>query len=668
MKKLYLVVMSLFLFGMMDAQIYSTDFDSYNVGDYLGVVGAPQWTTWSGNVGGAEDVQITNAQASSGSNSIYFSSTSSAGGPQDVVLEFGQQYTSGIFTFEADFMVEAGKGGYWNFQATQTIGQTWALNCYFTNGNIDLDGFIGAPYTEGQWFTMTIEANLTLQLWKLYVDGNFIGTWNNPINQVASLDLYPLQGDGFYADNVSFDHQTYTLQNLNAGASGVDMVGNVAGMTVNPRMKIVNAGLTAITSFDLSIEYNGTTHNENITGVNIPSLGDYEVDFSNSFNLIAGANTATAVVSNVNGMGNDDDVNDDTLLLNVNPVVPAPGKAVVGEEATGTWCQWCPRGDVYMQLWDERYGDHFIGIAVHNNDPMADLAYDSGMGALISGYPSAVVDRVGDVDPSGMNPDIIDRLTTPPNATIVNGAVWDDVTRTLDVSGTYTLAANLPAGYKVACVITEDSVTGTSSGYNQVNAYAGGGNGPMGGYESLPNPVPANQMTYLHVARGIAPSFIGMNNPFPGPLTTGAVYTVNFQFTLDPTWDETKMHIVTMIIDDQNRIDNAMSTTIDEAVANGFIVGLEEDETQYLEGPDRTLNVYPNPSEGNAYASLNLTGTSTVQLSVIDMTGKAVIRHDYGVLDGAQVLPLNLDGLASGLYTVTATINGKAFHEKLMLK
>ncbi len=667
MKKLYLLAFLLCSYGVINAQLFSDDLESYNVGDYLGVVGGASWTTWSGATGGAEDVQITNAQASSGNNGIYFSSTSSGGGPQDVVLDFGQQYTSGIFTFEADFLIEAGKGGYWNFQATPVIGTTWALNCYFTNGTIDLDGFVSAPYTEGQWFTLKIEANLTLQLWKLYVDGVFVGTWNNPINQVASLDIFPLQGDGFYMDDIGFDHQPYVLQNLNAGVSGVDMVGNVAGMTVNPSMKIVNAGINPITSFDLSIDYNGNQINENITGVNLASLASYEADFTGSFNLVAGVNTATAIVSNINGMGGDDDINDDTLILNVNPVVPAAGKVVVGEEATGTWCQWCPRGDVYMKLWEERYGNYFAGIAVHNNDPMADVVYDSGVGALVGGYPSSLVDRLPEVDPSAMNPDIIARLQTAPFASIVNGAMWDNITRTLDVSGSFTMLQTLPAGYTVACALTEDSVTGTSSGYAQVNNYAGGSNGPMGGYENLPNPVPASMMVYEHVARGIAPSFTGMTNPFPGPTTTGATFDVNFQFVLDPTWNENNMHIVIMLIAPNGQIDNAGYTTIDDAIANGFVVGIEDDNAAYLDGPDRTLQVYPNPTGGSAYANLNLSGTSTVVLDVYDMTGKVVRHRDYGTLDGAQTMPLNLEGMAPGLYTVTARINGKAFNKKLMV-
>ncbi len=663
MKINYFLVLLLLSFGTINAQIFSDDFESYSVGDYLGVVGGPNWTTWSGTTGGAEDVQITNTQSSSGGNSIYFSSISSSGGPQDVVLSFGQQYSSGVFTFEADFLVEAGKGGHWNFQADTVIGTTWALNCQFVGGSIDLDGFISAPYPEGQWFTMTIEANLTLELWKLYVDGNYMGSWRNPINQLASLDLYPRDGDGFYVDDVIFDHQPYTLPNLNAAVFDADMVGEVVGMTVNPTMKIINAGQDSITSFDLSIEYNGSTITENVTGVDIPSLADYQVDFTSSLNLVAGPSMVSATVSNVNGMGPDDNVNDDTLIFNINPIVPALGKTVVGEEATGTWCTWCPRGDVYMRLWSRKYGEYFAGIAVHNSDPMADLVYDSGLVTLISGFPSSLVDRLSETDPSQMEDDIVARLQTPPLATIVNGAMWDPVTRTLDVSGTYTLTDSLPGGYRVACVITEDSVTGTASGYDQVNAYSGGNYGPMGGYENLPNPVPASMMVYEHVARGIAPGFTG--TPFAGPTSGGSVYTANFQFVLDPSWDETKIDIITLLIDPTGQIDNAASLPINDAISNGFIVGVEEDGAEYLGTP---LTVYPNPTDGSAYASLTLSGTSSVVMDVYDMTGKVVFHRDYGVLDGAKILPLNMDGLAPGLYTVVAYINDKAFNTKLMVR
>ncbi len=136
MKKLYILFIGLMLAFSISAQTFSDNFDSYSVGDYIGVVGT-DWTTWSGTTGGAEDAQVTDAQASSNPNSIYFVSTAATGGPQDVVLNFGGEYAVGNFLFEASFFVETNKGAYFNFQAKETIGSEWALDCYMVNdGNI----------------------------------------------------------------------------------------------------------------------------------------------------------------------------------------------------------------------------------------------------------------------------------------------------------------------------------------------------------------------------------------------------------------------------------------------------------------------------------------------------------------------------------------------------
>ena len=90
--------------------------------------------------------------------------------------------------------------------------------------------------------------------------------------------------------------------------------------------------------------------------------------------------------------------NDDTLSITATGTYAAPGKIVVGEEGTGTWCGWCPRGAVAMNWMDEKYYGYWQGIAVHNGDPMVNTDYDVGLGGLTSGYPSGLVDRGSDID------------------------------------------------------------------------------------------------------------------------------------------------------------------------------------------------------------------------------------------------------------------------------
>jgi hypothetical protein len=652
-------------------QIFSDDFESYAPGSYIGPQSA-SWTTWSGTEGGAEDAQVTTNQVSSGSNSIYLSSTSANGGPQDVVLDFGPLYNSGVFTFQSDFYVNSGKTGYFNFQASQTIGTTWALNVNFNNGDMYIDdgitsNLVVSTYPQANWFTLKIEANLTLKVWKAFIDGNLVGTWINGVNSLASTDFFPVANSQFYVDDVFFDHQPNTLSNLNGMMAMAALGGELAGQNVSPKLTVVNAGTTAINSFDVNLNYGGTNYSQSVTGVNISSTSNYVVTLS-PLPLVAGNQVYTAKVSNVNG-GTDDVASDDTLIGSINPVVPAVGKMVVSEEGTGTWCQWCPRGSVFMDQFNTKYSQFWAGIAVHNGDPMTVTDYDAAFGASISGYPSSLVDRGADVDPSGMTPDFLTRVQIAPKAFLTNGATWDAATRTLNVSVTADFQASANNNYKLACVLTEDGVTGTGSGYNQSNAYSGGGNGVMGGYESLGNPVPAAQMVYDHVARAIAPSFSGFATSFPATVNSGDIHTLNFSFVLPAEWDENQIHVIGLLIDPQGRIDNAGKATITEALSNGYIdgsnAGLFNVSNSTL---DNMVKVYPNPANSSTNISLNLKNSSEVEVAVFDLSGKVLSSRNYGLLNGNTLLPLSINNMSSGVYIIETSINGKKTQERLIVE
>ncbi|MFM2191829.1 MAG: hypothetical protein RLZZ118_786, partial [Bacteroidota bacterium] len=84
MKLKFIAFASLLASTSIQAQTFSDNFDTYTVGAALGPQ-SPNWTTWSGAQGGADDVNVTNTDAHSGSNSIYFSSTSASGGPADII-------------------------------------------------------------------------------------------------------------------------------------------------------------------------------------------------------------------------------------------------------------------------------------------------------------------------------------------------------------------------------------------------------------------------------------------------------------------------------------------------------------------------------------------------------------------------------------------------------
>lgn len=667
MKKITLFISALFLGATAVAQTFSDDFESYTAGTYLGPA-SPDWTTWSGTEGGPEDVLVSSANSSSGANSLYFSSTAASGGPQDVVLPFDQVYNSGNFTFEANFYVESGKGAYFNLQGTLIVAQVWALDCYMINdGTLKLSNqgtpYLTANYPVAQWFNMRIEMDLSANIWELFINNVSQGSFSNPTGQIGILDLYPVNPvaeggnniSGFYVDDVNYNHIPATLPAVNGGVTFIEQLSGLAGLTSDVVATVRNLGSNTITSFDIEYDYNGNNVQETVGPVSIASLATYEHTFSTPVVVASGSNDLTVTVSNVNGAGADADPSDDAKTITVDPIVPAAGKVVVGEEGTGTWCGWCPRGAVYMDIFETEYEPYWAGIAVHNGDPMVNAVYDAGMGALISGYPSALVDRGPDVDPSGMYTDFLNRLQTPPTAFITNQSTWNAGTRELsvEVSAEFQMPAN--NNYKLACVLTEDGVTGTTTGYNQTNYYAGGSNGVMGGYEALPNPVPAAQMVYDHVARDIQPSFTGDAASFPAVVNAGETHSVTFNFVLPADWNENNIHVIGILFDPSGMIDNAGKSTI---FSNS---GLNE-----VEAAD--FRLYPNPAGDLAFVELSNENDVNVAMRIIDLSGKVVSAREYGIISKGMQLPIVTGALDAGLYVVELNIDGKLATKRLVVE
>jgi hypothetical protein len=665
MKKITLMASALCLGLSAQAQLFTDDFESYAVGSYLGPQ-STNWTTWSGTEGGAEDAQVTDAQASSGSNSFYINGVA-GGGPQDVILDFGQQYIDGLFTFSSKFFIPTGNNGYFNIQA-DAPGIDWTLDCFMEGGALRLNTgavtFVTGLFTENTWFTVTIKANLTTNIWTAWIDGVMIGSFEKAASTVRSIDYFAIDADyKYFVDDVMFDHEAYVPSNLNAAVADLNMNALLAGQGTAPQMTVKNVGATAITSFDVNLDYNGNVITENVTGVNIAANATEQVSFP-AGTLAAGLSIAKAYLTNVNGMA-DDSQTDDTTQIFISPITPVDGKIVVGEEGTGTWCQWCPRGAVFMDQYSADFDGFWAGIAVHNGDPMAVASYDAGM--AFSGYPSAKVDRGAAVDPSAMTADFYNRIQTAPTAVIDLGGNWDPATRILQVSASAEFMASATSAYKMAFVLTEDGITGAGAQYAQSNAYAGGGQGEMGGYENLPNPVPASMMVYDHVARAIAPSFNGYTGVFPANVSAGQTHTVNHHFVIPAEWDVDNMHVLAMLIAPNNTIDNAGYLAFDETVANDYVEGVNAGVSEDL-SPKATFNMFPNPATSVVNMNITLPTTSDVNIRLVDLSGKQLATRSYTALSGSLVLPYDVSNLNQGVYMVEIEINGERSTQRLVVE
>ena len=671
MKKIFTLLLAVSFFSSLSAQTYCEDFEGFAIGDPIGET-SPIWTTWgaSSNPGlnppYGDDATVDGTQANSGSNSLYLTDATGNGGPQDIVLPLGGVWDLGQFEFTMQMYVSNGTGAYFNFQEVAQAGISWAMDCMLDNqGNMTFSTgggattFLTTNYPFDTWFEIKMEIDLTTNYWEVFIDSISQGYFSNPINQIASLNLYPTAQTDFWVDDVCFSITPYVLTNMNGAANAITTIEGLAGQSKFPSVDVRNLGLTDITSFDVTVDYNGSQVTENVTGINLPSLATMTVDFTQSITLAGGIQNLTATVENVNGNSIDDDPSDDSQTISVNSVTPAAGKLVIGEEATGTWCGWCPRGAVALDWMEYDYHGYFQGIAVHNGDPMTVTDYDGAIGNFIGGYPSGLVDRGPEIDPSNFKGDFLQRITVAPSGTILNGAELNG--NTLNVSLTASFDQAISGNWALACVLIEDSVTGMSAGYSQSNSYGGGSAGPLVGpdgtdWATLPSTVPFTMMVYNHVARAINPGWDG--ETINSNINAGETYNTCFEFTLDGSWDVQKMKIVGMLINNSGLIDNGSTSTIADAVNNGFnSCSNTSIENVLFDGPTQIV-LYPNPTSENTTLAISLQEISDITITLRNITGQIVLNEVHRKVSGIQIIDISTKHLSAGLYSVEVQHNG----------
>lgn len=662
MKRILLVLSCLSMFCSLKAQSFIDSFDSYTAGSYL-TQDNSKYRTWLN--GSGKDVKISNAKAHSGNNSLYFSSTLTTGGPSDIILPFGGTYNTGKFTLEMWVYVDAGKTGYFNLQANATEGQVWAMelimhsNGYYNLVNTADGDLVTGTYSQGGWQDIKLNIDLNVNVWELLINNKSQGKFANSYNQVSSMDIYAMDSSSFYLDDVSYTYTSPTLTNLDGAVLKIGNIKPLAGQASYPSILVRNLGSSTITSCDLSFLYNSNTVKSSFSGLNLKTGDTATLTLTSPVLLISGSNTGTATISNVNGSAHDSDATDDSKSIVIDPIVPATDKLVIAEEATGTWCGWCVRGVVFVGNMVSKYGQFIQPIVVHNGDPMVDTAYDAVMATLVSGFPTVKVDRAYSVDPSLIESNFLARLVAPPHAVIHNGASYNASASQLKVSLTTKFNQSLSGnGYRIACVLIEDGLSGIGTSWEQHNYYSGGGNGVMGGFENQPTYVP---MVFDHVARAISPGFYGHPNSYPASVSSGDSFTHDFTFDIS-RFNSANLHIVGMLIAPDGTIDNGSTTTISQAVANGYQSGTQVEGIKTFQGPDALLSVYPNPANN----LIHITGVNGHGLvSITDISGKVVFTKEMSF--NSTENNISLGSLSEGVYLIHIQTNNEMHTSKLII-
>ena len=424
---------------------------------------------------------------------------------------------------------------------------------------------------------------------------------------------------------------------------------------------VTNTNAQNITSFDVTWSDGTNTYTQSVTGVDIAFGETYDVVFDDALNLPEAItyDNVTVEVSNINGMMSDDDTDDNSNTAVVSGLTSVPTKRMVVEEGTGTWCPWCPRGHVFMAELAETYGDDFVGIAVHNQDPMAFDAYDGPFSSLIAGYPSTLVDRRFEADPSQLPAvaPIIYAEVTPvePDAT----ATLDVATKTLTLDGNATMRTQADnIDFRFGMILIEDEVTGTGSGYAQANNYQGGAVGPLTGagldWTTAGDPVPAADMIYEDVARMLIGGFDGVENSFPTSMMADEMATYNESMTYpENSWDPKHLNAAVLVLDNESgRILNAKEVAVNIVCPTGGTTAQTTVQDATNDNADGAISITDNGvgiapftyawSNGETTADLTNVTAGVYDLVITDHAG---CTQETTVTVGSLTGVADLDGV-----------------------
>jgi len=290
---------------------------------------------------------------------------------------------------------------------------------------------------------------------RTYVKRGTLGEWEDASSK------------GYLSAEMLIDGDNMPQTDLRIDAATGELIG--AG-TIKVSVTLRNQGQLTPADYDLTFSADGYN---NVQTQNIPiAPGAQQVLDVTLENIPEGVGFDKPMTVSITRISSGEDA---VPSDNSHGVGVKVSRNVVIEEFTGTGCGWCPRGLVGMEKLRNKFGNRFVGIAIHqynSSDPMYPVRYKN---IGLNSAPSSKINRVSELDPYyGSADDICDdfqaALDEGATASVdVTGAYNDDKTR-VDASATITAHADL-SGLKLGFVLIADSLTGTSAQWKQQNYY-----------------------------------------------------------------------------------------------------------------------------------------------------------------------------------------------------
>lgn len=297
----------------------------------------------------------------------------------------------------------------------------------------------------------------------------------------------------------------------------------------------------------------------------------------------------------------------------------AQGNKILVEKFTGTWCGWCPNGDLIMDSLINN-DPRFIVVDVHWNDALSITEGDVIIEEISNGSPSASFNRdkksgffnvgipwsdwaglIAEDDFGGLVPFGVNSETE-----------FDEVSRELTITANANSLGILNGDYRINAYVVQEEFTAPvdDPAYYQVNFFNGEEGHPLG---ALGDPIVG--MTYHNVVRAILGGAWGLEGVIPSPTQNQATYSTTFTYTVPEDWDENKLFVVTTVqkYNENSNKRDIINAAKEELDFSGTIV--EPTDTTTVNPSDTTVT-NPNDTTG-----VNPTDTTIVNPTDTTITG-----------------------------------------------
>jgi len=507
-----------------------------------------------------------------------------------------------------------------------------------------------APNSDGtQWTSVILTTPYVINASQEIIVGYFV---NASGGYPAGCDAGPTNSDGdLMIWNGSWTHLVSLSSSLpynwNIKTGIGDAVNNDAALsTVNINNIIVsgntdisgtilNGGNTQINSLDLNWQVdNGTVHTDNLTGLTLDYAETYNFTHSVQWNATQGTHNLSVWVSNMNGIGNDEITNNDTIQKTISVATQSVSRIPLYEEFTSSTCSPCAtfNSSYFNETFLNNNTGNYTLIKYQMNWPGNGDPYYTAEGGVrrdfygVGGVPSLFIDAAEGThfNTSQLQTDLDNELTVP---------AFFDISATAQVNGNnINVTANISPyvdmnNLTVQIAVVERTTTGNT-----------GNNG---------------ETEFHYVMMKMLPDALGTTSDF----TAGTPQTINESYDLSSTHvEETGDLAVVVFIQDNTTKQVFQSAWADMDIAASVNFDPSDGATDVE--PNQTITLtFGGPMRKIDNSDITNTDISSL-ISLTDASGD--IAYTGTISSDKKTITIDPDNYLPENTDITVTIAGNS--------